>query len=371
MRKQEIYSCDTLLMSATQSMVADEVYTALAKPVITQFDPLFVDLVHDISAQLRTVFGTQSHETMALYGIGTQVIEQCLYNILEPNDSMLVLVNGMHGQHLCDLAIRLGYNVDTVSIPWGQPILPENVQPLLEHKDYALVAVAHAESSTGVASPMAGLGHLVHGAGALFMVDCVASLGGMPVSVDAWHADVALSVSHRCLSCPSGLGIMSFSQNAVKHLEKRSSRLHVSQQSLIHSLDQWHNPQSSTLMTPPVNLLYALNAALNSLLNEELHNVFLRHRSVQKQMVDGMTDLGLHYYAGPAWRLPMVTVLQLPEGLSTAAVRTTLLRDHGIDIRDSLGEKGQYLRIGHMGHTARSSHVARFCDAMKSIVRHS
>ncbi|MFI3272225.1 MAG: aminotransferase class V-fold PLP-dependent enzyme [Pseudomonadota bacterium] len=355
-------------MSATQSMVADEVYTALAKPAVTQFDPLFSDLLHDISQRLRIVFGTQDHETMALYGIGTQSIEQCLYNILEPQESILVLVNGIHGQHICDLATRLGYDVDTVSVPWGQPILPENVQPLLERKRYALVAVAHAESSTGVTSPMTGLGHLVRGAGALFMVDCVASLGGIPVSLDAWHADVALSVPHRCLSCPSGLGIVSLSQNAVKHLEKRHPHLHGSQQSLLSLLHQWRNPQSSILMTPPVNLLYALNAALNSLLNEELHNVFLRHRSVQKQMVEGMTDLGLQCYVGSAWRLPMVTVFQLPDSLPLSTVRTALLHDHSIDIRDSLGVKGQYLRVGHMGHTARSSNVARFCDAMKSIV---
>lgn len=368
MQKQVAYKSDSLLMSATQSMISGEVYSALSRPVILQQDSVFIRLVQDISSQLATVFDTQKHSAMAICGMGTQIIETCLYNFLEPHESILVLINGIHGQYICDLATRLGYDVDTVSIPWGKPILAENVESTLKRKKYGLVVMVHAESSTGVVSPMAGLGHIVHNSGALFMVDCTTSLGGMSISLDTWHVDIAFSVSHRCLSCPSGLTLLSFSEDAVGRLKERELHLLHYQQSLYALLQQWYSPETAVLGASPVNLLYALHESLKCLLNEELHNVFLRHRSVQKLLVDGMTRLGFRCYASSAWRLPMVTVLHMPEDLSARVLRDKLLGEYGIDIRDTVGEVHGCLRVGHMGHTARSSNIARFLEAVSQIV---
>lgn len=359
---------DTLLMSSTQSMIAEEVYAALAKPVVLQVDPIFTALTRQISEQLGEIFGVQKERTMISSAVGRQALETCLYNLLEPQASMLVLMNGVHGQQLCDFAARLGYDVDTVSMPWGAPILPEDVEATLKRKKYALVVVAHAETSTGVVSPLAGLGHMVRSVGAFFMVDCAASLGGMPFALDDWCVDVALSVSHRCLSCPSGLTLLSFSEAAVEHFKERQSSLLSSQQSLYSLLHQWHAPEAALRMTLPVNAVYALHEALNRILMEGLHNVFLRHRSVQKQLINSMTQLGFRCYTGSAWRLPMISVFHMPAGLSASMVRESLFRDYAIDVRDSVGDSGQFLRVGHMGHTARSSNVARLVDAVGQII---
>lgn len=404
MLEDSAYGGDTLFMSATQPMIDKAVRTALEKPALSPLAPLFSSLVHHVDAQLSLLFASQHNSNMAICSDGKQAMESCLYNLLEPHESILVLMNGIHGQRICDLAGRLGYHVDTVSMPWGQPILPENIKPLLKRKKYALVAVTHAESSTGVASPMVGLGHLVHEAGALFMVDCMASLGGMPVLLDDWCVDVGLGAAHYCLACPSGLSLLSFSQAAVERLKKRSPHLLRCQQNLYALLACWKNPKTTPLATSlsspfssPLNassrlqtanfampqstghinsntavaLLYALHETLNQLLNEELHNVFLRHRSVQKQLVDSMRNLDFRCYVGSAWRLPMVSVFHVPEHLSAKAVRHTLLHEYGIDTHDSLGYMEQYIRIGHMGHTARSSNVARLVEAMESIVKSS
>ncbi len=362
------YMRDTLLMSSTQSMIAEEVYTALAKPIVLQGDPIFTALTRQISTQLGDVFGVNKERTMISSAVGRQALEVCLYNLLEPKSTILVLMNGVHGQQLCDFARRLGYEVDTVSMPWGTPILPENIEATLKKKRYALVAVAHGETSTGVVSPLAGLGRMVRNVGAFFMVDCAASLGGMPFALEDWCVDVALSVSHRCLSCPSGLTLLSFSESAVERFKERKTSLLSSQRSLYSLLYQWHNPNSATRMALPVNVVYALHESLRRILAEGLPNVFLRHRSVQKQLIDGMGQFGFRCYAGPAWRLPMMTVFHVPEGLSVSALRETLFQDYAIDVRDSVGDSGHFLRVGHMGHTARSRNVARFVDAVgKSI----
>lgn len=358
----------TLLMSAAQSMIYPEAYRALSHPVITQKNGFFTTLARSIDSQLHTLFGATIHTTLLCTGSGFHTLEMCLCNFLRPSASVLVLINGLHSKHISKVLTRCAYDVDSVVVPWGEPILPEAVKPLLERKAYDLVIVTHAENSTGVVSPMTALGHMVHDTGALFMVDCITSLGGMPVSVDSWQADIAYGVGHACLSCPAGLSFMCLSEKAMSFLYHDTRPLPTWDHDLRMLLEQWQSPEKNVYTTLPISLIYALNASLATMLNENLRNVYARHRSVQIQTINAMVNMGFQCFASSAWRAPMVSVFIIPEHIKADDLRRRLLEDYQIDIHDSFNGDEHLLRIGHMGHTARSRNVARLAEAIAEII---
>lgn len=358
---------NVLLMSANQSSIDEDVYEALASPVLSSCDPDVFYLRQRIVEQLRVCFGTQRGVTFALVGTGTTGMETCLVNLVEPDDCILVLINGSFGYRISESAIRMGAQVDTLAFPWGQPILPEKVKPLLERKHYSAVVVVHAESSTGASSPLSALGRMVDDAGALFLVDCVTSLGGMPVEMDNWHADALYSVASRCLSCPSGLALFAFSEKAQRVIYERKKKVPSLYRDVRKFLESWDNPAMACYHAPPVNLLYALHKTLENLLNEGLQNVYARHRIVQEQVIMGVSEWGFIPFVEPAWRLPMLTTVSIPQHIDASLLRKQLLCEHGICVSRGIGVyEARQWRIGHMGHSARSHNVARFLEAIAS-----
>ena len=198
-----------LLMGPGPSSVYPEVYEALSRPTLGHLDPYFISIMDEIKAQLQVAMGTKNRLTMPMSGTGSAGMETAFVNILEPGDRVLVLINGVFGKRMEDVAGRLGAQVDSLEFAWGTPVLPETVAEQLKKGPYKLVAVVHAETSTGVANPVVELAKLIKPTGALFLVDCVTSLGGMPVEMDAWQADILYSGTQKCLSCPPGLAPVS------------------------------------------------------------------------------------------------------------------------------------------------------------------
>ena len=142
-------------------------------------------------------------------------MEAAFANLVEPGDRVLVLVNGYFGQRMTDMAARLGGVIDTLEFEWGTPVVVDEVKKKLTGEPYKVVAVVHAETSTGVVNPVAEIGKLVQPTGAMFVVDGVTSLGGIPVEVDGWGVDAFYSCSQKGLSCPPGLSPFSLSDRAV------------------------------------------------------------------------------------------------------------------------------------------------------------
>jgi alanine-glyoxylate transaminase/serine-glyoxylate transaminase/serine-pyruvate transaminase len=360
---------ETLLMGPGPSCVPPAVYQALSQPTIGHLDPRFIAIMDDIKRLLRELIGTRNELTIPISGTGSAGMETCFVNLVEPGDRVLVLINGVFGQRMADVAGRLRATVDTLEFPWGTPVRPAAVQEKLEAGSYRIVAVVHAETSTGVRNPVAEIGELVAPTAALYLVDTVTSLGGIPVEMDAWHCDALYSGTQKCLSCPPGLAPVSFSDRAVEKLKARQTKVPNWYLDLTLITSYWQGAKRAYHHTAPINMLYGLYQALRCIVDEGLEAVFARHRQAHAQLVSGLRELGLEMLVEPMFRLPELNAVCVPEGIDEAAIRKALLEQHDIEIGAGLGPlAGRIWRIGLMGHTARPQNVDRLLAALKSLL---
>jgi len=357
---------EVLLMGPGPSCVYPEVYRALARPTLGHLDPLFIAIMDDIKALLRTLMQTTNHATLPMSGTGSAGMEAAFVNLVEPGDAVLVLVNGVFGKRMADVVGRLRAQVDVLEFEWGTPVVPEKVAGKLMAKSYALVAVVHAETSTGVRNPVAEIGKLVKPAGALYLVDAVTSLGGIPVQMDAWGIDVLYSGTQKCLSCPPGLAPLSCSERALAKLHGRKTQVPNWYLDLSLLLSYWEGAKRAYHHTAPINMLYGLYQALQCVIAEGLENVYARHRQMHDFLVVELGKLGLEMLVAPAYQLPMLNAVKVPAGVDEAGVRAQLLSEHRIEIGAGLGPlAGKIWRVGLMGHTAREANVRRLIEALR------
>ncbi|PIE69544.1 MAG: alanine--glyoxylate aminotransferase [Deltaproteobacteria bacterium] len=356
---------EVLLMGPGPSSVPEQVYKALATPTIGHLDPYFIHIMDAVKEQLQTLLGTQNRLTIPVSGTGSAGMETCFVNLVEPGDKVLILINGVFGMRMKDVASRLGAVVHTLEYEWGTPVLVDSVREQLASDSYKIVAVVHAETSTGVKNPVAAIGELVKAHGALFLVDAVTSLGGIPVKVDEWGIDALYSGTQKCLSCPPGLAPLTFSQQALDALQARTTKVPNWYLDLSMITAYWEGNTRVYHHTAPINMMYALYQALDLILTEGMDKVFERHEKAHNQLVQGLETLGISLLVDPEFRLPMLNSVVIPEGVDDASVRQTLLNTYHIEIGAGLGPlAGKIWRIGLMGHTAREANVNRLVSAL-------
>ena len=358
---------EVMLMGPGPSCVPQPVYDALAKPTIGHLDPYFIKIMDSIKEGMRTVLNTQNQLAIPMSGTGSSGMEACFVNLVEKGDPVLVIINGVFGLRMKDVAERLGAEVDTLEFEWGAPVLLEDVKAKLAARDYAIVAVVHAETSTGVCNPVAEIGELLKGKDAIYLVDAVTSMGGMEIRMDDWGIDALYSGTQKCLSCPPGLAPLSFSEKAVAKLEARKTKVPNWYLDLSMIISYWKGAKRAYHHTAPINMHYGLYQALQLILEEGLDKVYARHMENHRLLVKGLEELGLEMLVAPECRLPMLNSVKVPAGVDEAQVRANLLNRHHIEIGAGLGPlAGKIWRIGLMGHTARPENVARLMAALKS-----
>lgn len=359
----------TLLMGPGPSCVPNRVYSALSQFTIGHLDPRFIALMDEIKNRLQTLMQTSNTLTIPISGTGSSGMETCFVNLVEQNDPVLILKNGVFGMRMEDLATRLGGDVDVLEFEWGTPVEVDAVEKKLPEKKYKVVAIVHAETSTGVMNPVAEVGELVNKTESLFLVDCVTSLGGMAVKTDDWKVDAVYSGTQKCLSCPPGLSPISFSEQAVQVLKDRKTKVPNWYLDLTMIINYWAGETRAYHHTAPINMLYGLYAALGTILDEGMEKVFARHKETHDYLVNGLADLGLQMYVAAESRLPMLNAVTIPDGTDDAGIRMKLLKEHDIEIGAGLGPlAGKIWRIGIMGHTARRENVDRLLGALKTLV---
>src|SRR5271155_2886798 len=205
---------DRLLMGPGPSNPYPEVTMALAGPVLGHLDPQFLELLDDTNDRLRQVFATANALTLPVSGTGSAGMEASFVNFIRPGDPVVVGVNGVFGERMCEVACRHGAEVVRVDAAWGEPVDPDRL--LSAHPAPAVIAVVHAETSTGVRNEVAPLGR---GKGdALLVVDMVTSLGGIAVDGDGWEVDIAYSATQKCLGVPPGLSPLTVSARALERI---------------------------------------------------------------------------------------------------------------------------------------------------------
>lgn len=338
-----------VLLGPGPSVVEPSVLAALAKPTLGHLDPAFLGIMDELRTMLRTVFGTRNHLTLAMSGTGSAGMETCFVNLVEPGDRVLVGVNGVFGTRMAEVARRAGAEVTEVPGEWGRALHADDLRAAARGGRFDVVAVVHAETSTGVLQDVPSIKAVADELGALLLLDCVTSLGGVEVALDAWGVDAAYSGTQKCLSCPPGLAPVSFSERAVARLARRRTKVPSWYLDLSLIQGYW-GEERSYHHTAPINMLYGLHEALRLALVEGLPARFARHAHHARAFVAGVEALGLAPRVPAAERLPPLTAIAVPEGVDDVRARRFLLAEYGLEIGGGLGPmKGNTWRVGLMG----------------------
>ena len=359
-----------ILMGPGPINVHPRTLKAMSTPLVGHLDPDFLDIMNETKEMLKKVFQTDNELTIPLSGTGSAGMEACLVNLLEPRDKAIICVSGYFSERMVEIVKRCQAEPVIVASEWGTIIKPEQLEEALKKTGKVkLVAAVHAETSTGACQPLEEISALTKKAGALFVVDAVTSLGGIPLKVDEWKIDAIYSGTQKCLGCPPGLSPVSFSADAFSVMEKRQHAIQ-SWYLDVHLLKNYWGKERFYHHTAPISMVYALREALRLVLEEGLENCFARHKFHSKALVAGLEAMGLKMVVAEEYRLPELNSVYIPQGIDDATVRSTLLNEYGIEIGGGLGKfKGEVWRIGLMGYNSKRENVILFLAALESILR--
>ncbi len=366
---EEFQPPQRILLGPGPSNVHPRVLKAMTLPVLGHLDPQFFQVMDEVCEMLREVFNTSNFMTLPLSSTGTGAMEAACTNVLEPGDTAVICRNGFFGDRLADIAQRCGAETFVVDTPWGKPV---DVQALADelgkHPRVKAVGVVHAETSTGVLTPLPEIVQLAHQHDALIMVDAVTSLGGHQVLMDEWDVDLCYSASQKCLGSPPGLAPISLGPRAIEVIKTRRSRV----QSFYFNLKDLESYWSETRAyhhTSPISMTYALRESLRMMMEEGVDNRIRRHAQVAAALRAGLEAMGIGLLADPTCRLNPLTTALVPEGVDGAEVRRQLIDDYSIEIGGGLGElAGKVWRIGLMGESAQEVNVFALLSALERIL---
>ncbi len=355
-----------LLLGPGPVEVSPRVLNAMSKPLYGHLDHKFLDIANETMELLRYAFQTENRMTLPMSGTGSAGMETVMVNLLEPGDSAIVCVSGVFGQRLRDMAGRCGAKVISVEAPWGEIIDPEKVREAFKNNsNIKLVAIVHAETSTGVKQPLEEISRIAKENDALLVVDAVTSLGGTDLKIDEWGIDACYSGTQKALSCPPGLSPVTFGKKAIDALNNRKTKVNSWYLDLSMIQNYW-GQERTYHHTAPINMIYGLREALLMVYEEGLKERFKRHQLNSDAFVAGAEAMGLKMIVkNKEHRLPTLNAVSIPEGVEDAAVRKYLLEKYGIEIGGGLGDfKGKAWRIGLMGESSSRNNVILLLGAM-------
>ena len=356
---------ERLLCGPGPTNVDPAVLEAMTRPMLGHLDPALHEILLDVVDLLRRVYRAPGALVLPLHCTGTAGMETGIANLLEAGDKVIVAQCGFFGRRISEIARRHGAEVITVEADWGDSVPNAAILSALDdHPDARMVAVVHAETSTGVEHPLGELGAALKDRDTLLMADCVTSLAGIPLDVDAWGVDFAYSCTQKCLAAPPGMSPVAVSERAVERLRARKTPVPFSFDLLL--LERyWIERPAAYHHTAPILGIYALHEALCQVLREGLEERWARHAEAARHLQDAIEARGLELLADAEHRLPPLTAVRVPEGLDGKAVQGQLLRGHGIEIGGGLGPDAPSMwRIGLMGRNASVEAADRVLAAL-------
>lgn len=367
-RRAPFLASEVLLLGPGPSPVHPEILAAQAAPVLGHLDPDFVALMDRVQDDLRVVYGTKNAFTVPISATGSAGMEACIVNLVEAGDRCVIGIHGVFGGRMRDLCQRQGGQVTTVETEFGQALDTEAMVRAIKEGPCKIVGFVHAETSTGVLMPaqeIEAITQAAREAGAFVVLDCVTSLGGTPVQLDAWGVDAAYSGTQKCLGVPPGLSPVSLSERAIEavHARKAAPTSWYLDASLLGGY--WGSGSRKYHHTAPISAVYGLARGLDLVLDEGLEARFARHESVARSLYRGLESLGLRCLVDEAYRTPMLTSVCVPAGVDAGSVAKILRSEHHIEIGGGLGSlAGKVWRVGLMGYGARPQSVSRVLVAL-------
>lgn len=353
---------DRILLGPGPSLTAPRVMRAMAAPTVSHLDPLMLALLDDVRARLtRTFRAPEGSFAFAVSGTGTSGMETVVANLVEPGTRVLVVVSGYFGDRLAQICERYGATVTRLDVEWGRACDPDALRSALKQGSVDIVAMVHAETSTGALNPVRELAAIAREHDALVIVDAVTSFGGHPLEVGAWGIDACYSCTQKCLGAPSGLAPLVFGPRALERRVKcRSFYFDLQLLEDYWVRRKYHHTMSSTL-------IYAIDEALAIVEEEGLEARWARHERNHRALVEALAPLGLSVLPPEGERLWTLNAVRVPEGVDEAAVRAHLLTEFNMEIGAGLGPlAGKIWRVGLMGASSSPRLILLLRAALES-----
>jgi alanine-glyoxylate transaminase/serine-glyoxylate transaminase/serine-pyruvate transaminase len=358
-----------LLLGPGPSNAHPRVLSALGMPPIGHLDPKYLEIMEEVKDLLRYAWQTENPFTISVSGTGSAAMEASLANMVEPGDKVLIGINGYFGHRLVDMASRYDADVKTFSTAWGKAFTLEEITAAVAEHEPKILALVHAETSTGARQPLEGVGDVCKKHGTMLLIDTVTSLSGVPLFLDEWGVDLAYSGTQKALACPPGLGPLTLSPKALDVLMNRKTPVKNWYLDMSMISKYWGTGKRVYHHTAPVNMNYAIREALMLVAEEGLENRWQRHQDAADLLWAGLEDMGLECHVDREIRLPTLTTVRIPDGVDGAAVATQMMKEYNIEIAGGLGDlAGKVWRIGLMGYNARTENVTLLLAALKKIL---
>lgn len=356
---------ERLLLGPGPSPVSARVMRALASPVLSHLDPYLLEAMDEIRARLGRLFhAREGASSLAVSGTGTAAMEAAVANVTQSGATALVVVTGYFGDRLAQMLERYGASVRRLNVEWGRACDPENVREALKGSPADLVAVVHAETSTGVLNPVDDIARIAADHGAVLIVDAVTSFGAMPLRTGEWGPSVCYSCAQKGLGAPSGLSPVTFSTESSSG--SVPCRSFYFDRALLE--DYWIRRKYHHTIASP--LVLALREALAAAEEEGLDARHARHLANHRALVAGLSAMGLTLLPPEGERLWTLNAVRVPEGVDEVAVRRHLLQEFGIEIGAGLGPlAGRIWRVGLMGAGSTLPNVLALLTSLDCALR--
>lgn len=361
-----------LLLGPGPCNVDPRVLRLAAAPQLGHIDPEFFTILEETAQMLREVFQTSNEMTLCVSGSGFSGAEAVLSNLLEEGDTLIAGNLGFFSGKIVEISERARARVVNLETELGQPLLAAQLEQAFEqHPEARIFATAIAETSTGLLQPLAELERVTHAHGALFVVDAVCGLGGVPMNVDAMKIDACYAGSQKSLGALPGLAPVTLNARAIRVIEQRKQPVQSYYLDLL-KLHRYWNGDHAYHHTASSNLVYTLYEALRILLAEGLEARWARHALHSEALRAGIQAMGLRILTAPGYELPVLTAIHLQDGIDELAIRNALLNEYDIEIGGGFGRlQGHLIRIGLMGYNACSKNVVTILSALEHILPQS
>jgi alanine-glyoxylate transaminase / serine-glyoxylate transaminase / serine-pyruvate transaminase len=357
-----------LLLGPGPSNAHPTVLQAMSMNPLGHLDPEFLRVMDEIRSMLRYVWQTENAMTIAVSGTGSAAMEATLANAIHQGETVLIASMGYFGNRLIDMAGRYGAQVKSITKPWGEVFDLAELRLAMETHRPAILALVHAETSTGACQPMTGIGDLCREMGALLILDTVTSMGGVPTYLDDWGVDLAYSCSQKGIGCSPGASPFTMGDRAWTKLQARTTPVENWYLDM-NLLSKYWGPERVYHHTAPVNLYYGLREALRLLTEEGVENSWKRHQTNAEYLWQQLESIGLSMHVDKQYRLPTLTTVRVPEGVDAKAVSARMLKEFDLEIGNGLGElAGKVWRVGLMGYNSRRENVDHLIDVFKQVL---
>lgn len=355
------------------------VLRAMATPIVGQFDPSFLQIMDEVKEMIKIPFQTKNKQAFAIDGTSRSGLEAALIALIEPGDKVLIPAYGRFAYLLGEIAERAKAEVIFIEKDWDSVFEPHTIIEAIKQHQPKIVTMVHGETANGQMQPLEEIGQYCQSNGIFFVVDTVATYGGVEIKVDDWGIDIAVAGSQKCVSVPSGLSLITYNEKAEKAINRRYQMElglsdeyrnvdHINNNYLdLSQLQRYWGSERINHHTEATSMVYALHEGLRLLCNEGIEASFARHKLNDTAIQAGIQAMGLSIYGNLETKMPTVTPIIVPEGIDSEAVRATLLNTFGVEIASSFGPlKGKVWRIGNMGFSSRRENVLQVLGAFEA-----